>query len=414
VYRFQGYPVISTNSNDVLLHNSAVHRYIDSQCCAVHKSLESCTVNSYEELLHAATSQHCFASQTLDEQTAQPTHINQCRTGPAALQRNTDFMIQELHPAAENVRFVWGSHDAFQEPSSVHASEPCQPTHAANTPSKAGLLQKRQQPSSSHRTRYLPLAKRMREISETLQERGQSGASTVISGAKATHVQQQQARQLQPAATFSTTTPNVPSFAHASSTGVTTDPGSSGTPVCNVPGSTLSGMVPHFKHTVDSGVATKAPQQQDKRVRNVPASLSSCPTLNAQTFETEAATPTAFLPKLSLTPFPQLGNCAGQPIEAPSLISPGLLQRWLAYKPPPAHYSGLKLSQCVPGSKFLVDSFSKAATKSGTRSFFLTHFHYDHYMGLSKRFSAGTIYCTAETARLVQLKLKARCYCSSP
>lgn len=36
----------------------------------------------------------------------------------------------------------------------------------------------------------------------------------------------------------------------------------------------------------------------------------------------------------------------------------------------------------------------------------LTHFHADHYMGLSKGFKQGRIICTPITAALVRLKLR--------
>lgn len=100
---------------------------------------------------------------------------------------------------------------------------------------------------------------------------------------------------------------------------------------------------------------------------------------------------------------------AAQPeAEVPPPLPPSFLDTWLAYKPPPSPFRGVPLSHCVPGGQFVVDQFSKAAQSCGAKHFILTHFHYDHYGGLSKHFKAGCIYCTAETARLVQVKLKVR------
>uniref|UniRef100_A0A7S3EL14 SAM domain-containing protein n=1 Tax=Rhodosorus marinus TaxID=101924 RepID=A0A7S3EL14_9RHOD len=57
----------------------------------------------------------------------------------------------------------------------------------------------------------------------------------------------------------------------------------------------------------------------------------------------------------------------------------------------------------VGGTTFTVDSFR---SKPGAcRQFFLSHFHSDHYTGLSKSFKAGVIFCTEITAKLVQLRL---------
>ena len=112
-------------------------------------------------------------------------------------------------------------------------------------------------------------------------------------------------------------------------------------------------------------------------------------------------------------------NAAGQappaapqaPGQAPTAdvqpITPALLQRWLAYEPPPTGRAGVSRSQAVPELPFAVDTFNKAAQASGLRHFFLTHFHADHYQGLGRGFG-GTLYCTPETAKLVQLKLGVR------
>jgi len=45
--------------------------------------------------------------------------------------------------------------------------------------------------------------------------------------------------------------------------------------------------------------------------------------------------------------------------------------------------------QALPGTRFIVDRFGRAAEASGCRSWFLTHFHADHYRGLTARFKAG-------------------------
>lgn len=64
-------------------------------------------------------------------------------------------------------------------------------------------------------------------------------------------------------------------------------------------------------------------------------------------------------------------------------------------------------SHRVAGTSFTVDSFKAAMSDPGCTTFFLTHFHSDHYGGLSKkRFPAGArVVCTAVTSRLVQAQL---------
>lgn len=75
--------------------------------------------------------------------------------------------------------------------------------------------------------------------------------------------------------------------------------------------------------------------------------------------------------------------------------------------------SDLKTKRPVPFYKILqignqkiaVDAFSYGPIP-GVRSFFLTHFHSDHYGGLSKSWKHGIIYCTPATSRLVQMYLQ--------
>ena len=53
----------------------------------------------------------------------------------------------------------------------------------------------------------------------------------------------------------------------------------------------------------------------------------------------------------------------------------------------------------------MVDAFRYGAV-AGCSAYFLTHFHADHYGGLTKSWEHGPIYCTPVTAKLLSLCLR--------
>ena len=71
----------------------------------------------------------------------------------------------------------------------------------------------------------------------------------------------------------------------------------------------------------------------------------------------------------------------------------------------PAYQRTCPFYKIMPGFFICVDAFRYGAVQ-GCNAYFLSHFHSDHYVGLTSSWSHGPIYCSTVTANLVKQQLK--------
>ncbi|CAM6038649.1 unnamed protein product [Sphagnum compactum] len=155
------------------------------------------------------------------------------------------------------------------------------------------------------------------------------------------------------------------------------------------------------------GIAALGPRRKIvcalKELKKQGASSSSLPEAHGPTDQSHSA-PRVVIAKKHITDF--FGNGSERLNSGTTANDREGSGRKRSQRRPPmggVSYNSIPPWMCIPGTSFQVDAFKHLS--GDCSNYFLTHFHTDHYQGLTRGFRHGVIYCSPTTARLVTLRI---------
>jgi DNA cross-link repair 1A protein len=181
------------------------------------------------------------------------------------------------------------------------------------------------------------------------------------------------------------------------------------TATCPICDASLNGFTPEDATRHVNGCLDGNPVPLPTRVKPEPAEVKFMPPEAKNRFARKAA----IARPGQANPF-QLGSADAAPSSAFSKLMSGHAEdaAWAnaaasenASRGKPAYQRTCPFYKIMPGFFICVDAFRYGAVQ-GCNAYFLSHFHSDHYVGLTASWCHGPIYCSKVTANLVKQQLK--------
>jgi len=181
------------------------------------------------------------------------------------------------------------------------------------------------------------------------------------------------------------------------------------TPMCPICDASLTGITPDQASRHVNGCLDGNPVPLPTPVRIEPAEVRFMPPEAKNRFARKAA----IARPGQANPF-DLGSSTSAPSSAFSKLMSGHAEdaAWAsaaaseqASRGKPAYQRTCPFYKIMPGFYICVDAFRYGAVE-GCNAYFLSHFHSDHYVGLTASWCHGPIYCSKVTANLVRQQLK--------